>query len=353
MGLSRYLASWAVRRPHVLLAEVPGWWHTRVAVERAADDRGWRLAVSPADADVLVTCGRPGARLAEAVDRVWDQLPGPRARVTVTDLEAAPALDAAARWLLDDERQVLDARSRRSPARGDVEPPGHAHHHAMTAPAGIPLAGERDDRDGLRLDALHLPLGPVLPQWPAGLVLHCALHGDVVADAEVETLHGVADAAATPPFPRAAALDAAARLLALTGWNDAAATARRLRDLVLDARSEPEHLARRIDQLRARVTRSRLLRWLLRGLGTVDTETLRRHRLPTTARGDVHDRLAAILTRAAAGLRGEAEPTENDPGAVRAALPAIVTGLELGAVRLVVASLEPDITTLRSEPSRG
>ena len=33
------------------------------------------------------------------------------------------------------------------------------------------MADRGDDRDGLRLDQLHLPLGPVLPDWPAGLVL--------------------------------------------------------------------------------------------------------------------------------------------------------------------------------------
>ncbi|GAB2877798.1 hypothetical protein GCM10022245_11220 [Streptomyces mayteni] len=34
--------------------------------------------------------------------------------------------------------------------------------------AGIPLAERGDDRDGLRLDVLRLPLGPVLLDWPAG-----------------------------------------------------------------------------------------------------------------------------------------------------------------------------------------
>ncbi len=54
------------------------------------------------------------------------------------------------------------------------------------APAGISLAGGAEDRDGLEMDVLHLPLGPVLPHWPAGLVVRCVLHGDVVAEVEVD-----------------------------------------------------------------------------------------------------------------------------------------------------------------------
>src|SRR5260370_29378823 len=44
------------------------------------------------------------------------------------------------------------------------------------------------DRDGLRLDQLHVPLGPVLPDWPAGLVVHLTLQGDVVQHAEVQAV---------------------------------------------------------------------------------------------------------------------------------------------------------------------
>src|SRR5699024_11402590 len=49
---------------------------------------------------------------------------------------------------------------------------GHGGHGGMDmAPEGISLAQGGQDRDGLEMDVLHLPLGPVLPFWPAGLVL--------------------------------------------------------------------------------------------------------------------------------------------------------------------------------------
>ena len=60
--------------------------------------------------------------------------------------------------------------------------------HGSMSPDGIPLAEGAEDRDGLEMDAIHLPLGPVLRHWPAGVVLRLTLHGDVVADAEVTRL---------------------------------------------------------------------------------------------------------------------------------------------------------------------
>ncbi len=49
-----WLARRAVRAARVLVVECPGSWAVRVAVERAVRARGWRLALSPASADVLV-----------------------------------------------------------------------------------------------------------------------------------------------------------------------------------------------------------------------------------------------------------------------------------------------------------
>jgi hypothetical protein len=55
---------------------------------------------------------------------------------------------------------------------------------------GTAMARRGMDRDGLRLDQLHLPLGPVLPDWPAGLLLRLTLQGDVIQEAEAEALAG-------------------------------------------------------------------------------------------------------------------------------------------------------------------
>lgn len=346
MGLRQRFVRAAVRRSHALVVEVPGCWAARVAAERALARRGWSLALSPADADVLVVCGQPGARLAEAVDRVWDQLPGPRARVAVVGAEAEPALDRAAADLADESGQRADARDRRPVAEGGED------EDEMT-PAGIPLAGGAEDRDGLEMDVLHAPLGPVLPHWPPGLVLHCVLHGDVVAEAEVELLEGTVPpcASAPPVVLAAAAVDGAAGLLTLAGWGDAAAAGYRVRDLFLDG--SRERGLRELDALRGRVRRSRLLRWALSGLGVLDDDAVRAHGLPADARGDVRDRLLALLDRAATAEPGG--PDSRGAGqVVLAVVPTLVTGLELAAVRLVVASLHPDTAAaVRERPAHA
>ncbi|WP_143553999.1 hypothetical protein [Serinicoccus sp. CUA-874] len=53
------------------------------------------------------------------------------------------------------------------------------------------------------MDVLKVRLGPVLPYWPAGLVLHCSLQGDVVTEARAEVL-GAADEAGDETDARAA-----------------------------------------------------------------------------------------------------------------------------------------------------
>lgn len=64
----------------------------------------------------------------------------------------------------------------------------HADHQGMEMPGGLPMADRGEDRDGLMLDQLHVPLGPLLPDWPAGLVVHTTLQGDVVQAARIEIL---------------------------------------------------------------------------------------------------------------------------------------------------------------------
>lgn len=346
MGLTQLMARAAARRAHVLVVEVPGSWRIRVAAERAVLARGWCLAVAPADADVLLVCGRPGPRLAEAVERVWHQLPGPRVRVDLRDGDDAVArLGEAHAGLLDTGAHRHDARHRPSAAeqlgQHGEDDGGHGdmdHGDMDMSPGGIPLAEGGEDRDGLEMDVLKVRLGPVLPHWPAGLVLHCSLQGDVIVAAHAELLDeegGHRDEVGG----RARRLDGVASLLALAGWDDAASQARRVRDAVLDGEDEAAHAG--LASLRRRVRRSRTLRWSLRGLGPVTEQVARRHGLPSLT-GDSHDRLIGMLDRAGgadADVEADASSLSTDQ------LAGLATGLDLGTARLVVASL--DVPELR------
>lgn len=361
MGLNVVLARAAIARVSVLVIEVPGWGRARCAVEAEMRRRGWRPALSPADADALMVCGKPAERFQAAVDLVWEQLPGPRARATVTAAsDAATALDGLHAELADDVRQRLDAAARSTePAmgtqagedeqaedddRGDDSRPDMDHADmdhadmddmddmAMPMPGGIPLAGGADDRDGLEMDVLHVPLGPVLPAWPAGLLLRCTVAGDVVTDAEAEVLEPDGTAPVdeglvqdSPPDR----LDRVARLLTLAGWGAEAAEAARLRDELLVA-AQPADLLPQLDRLTRRVGRSRLLRWSVSG----------RVRLQPL---DPFERLLELLREARAALTGSATPTTP---ITLAELPELVTGRQLSSVRLLVAAAELDTATL-------
>jgi hypothetical protein len=352
MGLSAWLARRAVAGAHVLLVEAPGGWLVRVRAEQALRRRGWHVALSPADADVLLVCGTPGSRLSSAVELVWDQLPGPRSRIDVaSELGVDDALDRARRRLLDDAWQRRDATARAVTPQldsgdhgdmdhGDMDHDDMDHDDMDMAPGGLPLAEGADDRDGLEMDVLNVRLGPVLPAWPAGLVLRCTLHGDVIASAEVVDgtpgeAHDVAPPAEQLPAWRC---DRMADLMALAGWDAGAARARRVRDLELAGETETARQER--ETLVRQVRRSRALRWSLRRLGPLTAAETDRLGLSRRYSGDAHDRVLAWLdapehTEGAAPASSGGAP---DPHT----LAGLVTGLDLAAARLVVASLTLD-----------
>lgn len=360
MGLIRILAHLAVNSTRVLIVEAPGHWLTRVELEQQMALRGWRAAWTPANADVLAVCGVPGPELAELAERLWEQMPGPRARVDV----ASPAvvgstLEDAVTLLLDTPYHRADAGERAQEPRipenhgqmdhegmdhEGMDHEGHGGHGGMDmAPAGIALAQGGQDRDGLEMDVLHLPLGPVLPFWPAGLVLLCSLQGDVVVDAVASVVDGAGQAASskepqTPPVPASAVrCDGVMALLALAGADDAAARARQARDALV--RGDQGAARDAVERLHRRVRRSWLLRWSLRGVLVLDQSDLARHDLPEVCRGDAHDRLSSMVERLRSEVCG-AVPVPEETGAVPwEAVPHLVTGLELATVRLAVASL--------------
>ena len=378
MGLTQLLARYAVRRIHVLIVETPGHWVVRAAAERQLRSRGWCVATSPADADVLAVCGRPGPELSKAIDRVWDQLPGPRVRIDVSDLHAVDSvLERAAVQLLDIRMHRNDARERApspdlssGPDRaehgehqhmnqgamehcgehGHMDHGSHEHmnHGGMDmTPAGIALAEGGDDRDGLEMDVLHLRVGPVLCHWPAGLVLRCSLQGDVLTQAEAWLVDSHGGNSNPPPEGRnhaaARQCDHVVDLLELAGWKRAAAIARTARDGLL---GEPnlDHLGLLLDSLHGRLRRSRMLRWSLRDIASLTVEDCDRLGLPVVLAGDCCDRL---LTRVDVVRQALSNPVtfkgfHAASSRIVDALPHLVAGLDLATARLVIASLGID-----------
>ncbi|QHO70298.1 hypothetical protein [Marisediminicola antarctica] len=386
MGVTSVLARWASTSVRVLVVEVPGSDESRMLLEAELGRRGWSVALSPADADLLAVCGIPGDELRAACDLVWNQLPGPRTRVSVTTAAALPALlDGAVAHLVDDSRQREDARARSQPVAAEDPTPDAGEHEGMShedmdhedmdhgdmdhgamdmpMPGGIPLAGGGDDRDGLEMDMLNVPLGPVLPHWPAGLVVDCVLQGDVIVSAKARILQ----AASAPTEASEQAMtdvvdarrriirlcDQASQLLALAGWQAAEQNARRLRDDSLRGADLTDHGAA-LDRLRRRVERSTLLRWSLKGLKLTGSAT----------RDDGAD--LSIRHRLIGWLREAAELAGTIPGggpiaahdANRAqeaqeaqdaldALPDLLRGTDLGTARLLIAGLGLDTAALR------
>ncbi|MEE1940663.1 hypothetical protein V1L54_14810 [Streptomyces sp. TRM 70361] len=239
----------------------------------------------------------------------------------------------------------------------------------MQMPGGLMMADRAEDRDGLKLDVLHVPLGPVLPDWPAGLVIDTVLQGDVVQRAEGRVLPSAGpcpppfwhadDGRTVAPGARTAAchLDSLGRLLALAGWEDAAAGARRLRDRLLAG--EPADAVRAdFGSWRRRVERSCTLRWATDGIGVLAPADAVRLGVsgPAVRARPPHDATARWLRwlvetdEALAGgqtpdggPRGHRAPDGSPPsrGLLDAAVE-LMPGLELSAARLLVASLGPD-----------
>jgi hypothetical protein len=317
------LTEWLLRRtpPRPFVVAAPGGTLARIAVERFCRERGWSSARSPAEANLLVVSGPANHRLEPYLHRVWDAIPAPRARADIAIASAIPeALTEAVERLRDVTRQRAEtAREFTEMGEGAPEmscgsgmPDHHEHggHHGhdmsdMRVPGGIPMADRDADRDGLKLDVLHVPLGPALPDWPEGLVVHTALQGDVIQSAEVEQID---HSGQTPEVPGLVhRLDSAARLLSLTGWRDAANTARRLRDEALGGAPGTG-----MERWTRRVRRSRTLRWTLTGVGEHDG--------------------ADAATRLYGWLAGE------DSAVPLEVLPRLLVGRELAEARLVVAS---------------
>lgn len=340
---------------HVLLVEVPGNSDVRMGVEAAIAAAGHVLAVHPAESDVLLVCGTPGPELRTVIDRVWDQMPYPKHRVTVTDPhEVGTVLTASQEALADRRAQRSAGRENaigntdgrdseedehpkyehssdaddagESMQDHDMTMGGHDHmsmdHMSMSGPGGYPLAGGADDRDGLEMDVLHRRLGPILPVWPAGVVLDVTLAGDTITDASASVIDVDDHKRGEPQSGAASALDQAAQILAVAGWDAVAARTLRVRDLAVTGRRDQAR--ERIRPLRRRIERSVMLRWSLRGLQVrpdIDVRTV----------------LLTRLERADAALNGR--QFEPEPATPVDEIPSLVKGRDIGSARLIIAAL--------------
>lgn len=399
-------------RPHVLVIAAVDATAERLAAEAEIGRRTWPTATSPADTDILVVAGEPGVELAEVIAMIWTRIPAPRARIAVPGSETVPAsLAAAVEQIADrayqrrnvpeghtptgeetagteqhpvghlpaphgadsaepDERGARHGHGesdpeagRHAPAGESDGPPhhgGHDHHGGgMELPGGLSMAGLGGDRDGLMLDRLHVPLGPVLPDWPHGLVLDAVLQGDVVQEARLRVLGSAHPSGASfwgapgrrePRREVVRRLDGLARFLGVAGWPAAASTARELRDETLDGAS-PAGIQTRVGTLTVRVRRSRTLRRMLRGLRAGDDAVAEL----LSDNLSVLDASAAALARnRAAPSPTEAEQAESSADQVLRQLESRLVGAELAAARLIVAAVDPDldmVTALRREPA--
>ncbi|MFI6924343.1 hypothetical protein ACIBIZ_30685 [Nonomuraea spiralis] len=397
MGLSGWLLRWAAGHARPLLVPAGDGTRARLLAEAELARRRLRPAVSVAEAGLLVVCGTPGEELTEAVRTVWAGMPVPRARVDlpagVSPRSVARAFDRAVARLADREAQWSDAAAlaatpwtptdehgpmggehgsvgeghRHGSEGGGGHSGGGEHEHHMGAPGGVPMAERGPDRDGLTLDRLHVPLGPVLPDWPCGLVVETVLQGDVIQEAAVRWVEP-AESFWTEPWDEPSAdradrvaagrlvtrgeaarrqavarLDSLGRLLSVAGWPAAARRARTLRDLLF-ADAPPDAVARPYERFERQVRRSGTLRWMLRDIGP-------------TPDGDTLSRLDGLLTRTRAAISslgdnttlGDGTPVDGGSPPVRNALdPGLLVGAELATARLIVAGLDPEPAVTRA-----
>ena len=188
----------------------------------------------------------------------------------------------------------------------------------MDLPGGLVMADRMEDRDGLRLEGLHLALGPLLPHWPAG-----AAAGRRAVRRRAHPRRG----RAARPAAGAARADRPGR----PGRAGAAAGGGRLvRRRAARPPGPSSTAAPRPPTSCAAASRARLLRWSLRGLPG-----------PGRRRPGRPPRPAA---------RGRPAATASCRRSTTSALARDVVGLDVGTAALVVAAHAPLLPRWRHVP---
>ena len=114
MDLTGALLRAGATRPHVLAVTMPGATMVRLAVEEQLRRRGWPVAMTPADADILLAAGDPVSPMAEVLEETWKAMPAPRARVAAAGLTSRhwrPRAPAAAGSVPTAARAIRPLRS--------------------------------------------------------------------------------------------------------------------------------------------------------------------------------------------------------------------------------------------------
>ncbi len=103
----------ANRRRHILVVVPAGWRELRIHAEVTIVRRGWILAQNPAGADGLLVLGDSAPKMVELIERLWGQLPGPRARAAASATRHLDtALDLMVEQWTDVDTQRRDAAAR-------------------------------------------------------------------------------------------------------------------------------------------------------------------------------------------------------------------------------------------------
>lgn len=188
----------------------------RERVEDLALSPGLEQVASPRHASILLIAGQIREADREALQRVHDQLPHPRATlcwdadaeldlpdVTRLDADADPATtmqtlyrDLLAGTRASETHLLPDEPPAEWRGLGDHGQGGEGMMGGVPYGRPMPMPPQPDIRDGLNLDPYTARFGPFLPLLPDGLVLELTLQGDVVQSA----------ATVAPPFGPTAAL---------------------------------------------------------------------------------------------------------------------------------------------------
>ncbi len=218
-----------IRRASLTYFEFPGGGYSldSLGLDATLEELGLSPVPTPRHADVLFVSGPVTPELEEPLRLIYAGMPRPRYAVAVGTEDLPIPVDAStAREASDLEEAVRELRERIAggyrgapPLEGpgpeeQAHPDGHeghgqhgsmdhdAHGHGDMDHGGHDMAhGDHDmggmdhshmmgemyeSEDGLALETVEMPLGPVHPATPGGLGLTVTLDGDLVAETELE-----------------------------------------------------------------------------------------------------------------------------------------------------------------------